>query len=115
MVISSLASGLVEGKNQKYNSLDSLAAEDIGRRPAYDSPISKSTSGIPEPLTAYSKFLLGNGSPVEKTTHSLWWDSNTSHCSGASDADRGRGVVQVFLKQALTRALASFSQHVQDF
>lgn len=40
--------------NQKNSCLDSSGAEEIGRRPAYDSPTSKSTSGIAEPLTTNS-------------------------------------------------------------
>lgn len=54
IVISSLASGLDDGKNQKYNSRVSFEAEEMGRRPAYDSPMSKLTSGIAVPLTANS-------------------------------------------------------------
>lgn len=46
--------------NQKNSCLDSSGAEEIGRRPAYDSPTSKSTSGIAEPLTTNS----GNGKVV---------------------------------------------------
>jgi hypothetical protein len=52
--ISSLASGFSDGKNQKYSCELSFTAFVIGMRPAYDSPISKSTSGIAVPLTEYS-------------------------------------------------------------
>lgn len=41
---------LVEGKNQKKSSL-SVEVPLIGREPAYDSPTSKSTSGIAVPST----------------------------------------------------------------
>ncbi len=34
MVISSLANGFCDGKNQKYNSRVSFEAEEMGRRPA---------------------------------------------------------------------------------
>jgi hypothetical protein len=55
--ISSPASAFSEGKNQKYNSLVSFASLEIGIKPAYDSPISKSTSGIADPFTEYSGSL----------------------------------------------------------
>lgn len=56
IVISSLASGFSEGKNQKYSSEVSFFLSLIGRRPAYDSPMSKLTSGIAPavPLTTNS-------------------------------------------------------------
>ena len=58
MVISSLAAGFSDGKNQKYSSRVSFGSDEIGRRPAYDSPISKSTSGIAVPSTANSRTIL---------------------------------------------------------
>jgi hypothetical protein len=48
---------LVEGKNQKYSSL--LVSLPIGSSPAYDSPTSKSTRGIPVPLTAKPERVSG--------------------------------------------------------
>ena len=53
--ISSPASAFSDGKNQKYNSLVSFALFEIGSKPAYDSPISKLTSGIAVPLTENSE------------------------------------------------------------
>src|SRR3954451_8317667 len=50
IMISSLAAGFVVGTNQKNNSLSLVSS--IGSRPAYDSPMSKLTSGSAEPLTA---------------------------------------------------------------
>lgn len=52
--ISLQASGFSDGKNQKYSCEVSFSALVIGMRPAYDSPMSKSTSGIAVPLTEYS-------------------------------------------------------------
>ena len=54
IVISSEATGFSDGKNQKYSSWVSFRAWEIGSKPAYDSPMSKSTSGMPVPLTANS-------------------------------------------------------------
>lgn len=54
MVISSAAAGFVEGKNQKKSSRVSLGELEIGNSPAYDSPMSKGTSGMPEPFTMNS-------------------------------------------------------------
>jgi hypothetical protein len=56
MTISSVATGLVEGKNQK-NSSESVEFP-IGSNPAYDSPRSKSTSGNEVPLTANAKMWV---------------------------------------------------------
>lgn len=58
--ISSEASTFSDGKNQKYNSLVSFASFEIGSKPAYDSPISKSTSGIAVPFTENSAFWLAS-------------------------------------------------------
>jgi hypothetical protein len=59
-VTSSLASGFDEGKNQKYSSEVSFFLSLIGKRPAYDSPMSKLTSGMAPavPFTANSSLVL---------------------------------------------------------
>lgn len=50
---------LVEvGKNQKYKLSVSSRALVTGNRPAYDSPMSKSISGIAVPLTTYSLMVV---------------------------------------------------------
>jgi hypothetical protein len=54
--ISSSASVFSDGKNQKYNSRVSFVFFEIGNKPAYDSPISKFTSGIADPLTENSVY-----------------------------------------------------------
>lgn len=54
IAISLSAKGFVEGKYQKKSSRVSLGDDEMGRRPAYDSPTSKGTSGMPVPLTANS-------------------------------------------------------------
>ena len=58
IVSSSEASGFEDGKNQKNNSRVSSGDAEIGSRPAYDSPMSKSTSGIPVPLTTNSRRMF---------------------------------------------------------
>jgi len=56
IMISSLAAGFVVVTNQKNNSLSLVWS--IGSRPAYDSPMSKFTSGRAEPLTAKGSVAL---------------------------------------------------------
>lgn len=54
MVISLLASGFSDGKNQNHRALSLSGLSFIESVPAYDSPMSKFTSGIPLPSTANS-------------------------------------------------------------
>jgi hypothetical protein len=54
MVISFFAAGFSDGKNQKNNLLGSFSSGLMGRSPAYDSPMLKSTSGRALPFTANS-------------------------------------------------------------
>ena len=54
IVISLLAFGLSDGKYQKNSWFSSLSSLVIGRVPAYDSPMSKGTSGMPLPSTSNS-------------------------------------------------------------
>jgi hypothetical protein len=52
--ISFLAAGFADGKNQKKSRFSSSGLLVMGKEPAYDSPTSKSTSGMPVPFTANS-------------------------------------------------------------
>lgn len=65
IVISSLPAGLAVGKYQKYSELLSFLAG-ISIFPAYDSPISKSTSGIAVPLTMNSIHWLERESDITR-------------------------------------------------
>jgi hypothetical protein len=56
--ISLSAAWFVEGKNQKYSFWAALRSSVMERSPAYDSPMSKSTSGMPVPLTAKPTSLI---------------------------------------------------------
>jgi hypothetical protein len=58
MTTSSWVSACVEGKNQKKSLRVSAGSSEIGSKPAYDSPMSKSTSGIPVPLTENGSVLF---------------------------------------------------------
>jgi len=51
MTISSGVSVWVDGKNQKKSLRVSAGSSEMGSKPAYDSPMSNGTSGMPEPLT----------------------------------------------------------------
>jgi hypothetical protein len=62
-MISSLAAGFVVGTNQKNSSLPLVWS--IGNKPAYDSPMSKWTSGSAEPLTAKGFVALVRYEAVE--------------------------------------------------
>jgi hypothetical protein len=62
IVKSSVAEGVVVGKYQKYSQLSFFAV--IGRIPAYDSPISKSTSGSCVPWTMNAIEVLACEGPM---------------------------------------------------
>lgn len=71
ITISSGVSESVDGKNQKKSFRVSDGSSEIGNKPAYDSPISKGTSGIPVPLTEKA----GRYKPMMRQESNMYTDA----------------------------------------
>ena len=97
--ISFSAAGFSDGKNQKKSLFLSSGSLEMGSWPAYDSPTSKSTSGIAEPLTENSgdRALVSCGSmvpPTSVSTHSRYSLSGTKGRTRRASRSRYRRALQ---------------------
>lgn len=73
----------VEGKNQKKSLRVSAGSSEMGSRPAYDSPTSKGTSGMPVPFTENGSVLF-----VAKKLVARFWISGCLKGSFATRLSR---------------------------
>ncbi|KAL9109198.1 MAG: hypothetical protein Q9227_006123 [Pyrenula ochraceoflavens] len=71
MPISLDAAGFSDGKNQKNSCRVSFAADEIGRSPAYDSPMSKGIPGKEVPSTENSMAVSAPRPKVYKAIRTL--------------------------------------------